>query len=205
MPTASDPSPVFRLAPAGQRTRVDYLNRKSPRFRASSLNPLQQADRDEQANSQQQDAAALVTAIEQLRHHLLVAMPHYVYSDPISFGGITTAQNGAFRLDNEFGSPCQYRVLQVAFGGAGTAQIGATQGLLAPSATSVIDSSARLRAQTFAAAGEGTISGAEDAWTDLPASGSVYLAVSATTNAAWATVQFRRRVSPAGVYAEGHS
>jgi hypothetical protein len=62
-----------------------------------------------------------------------------------------------------------------------------------------------VRAQTFAAAGAITISGAEDAWTDLPATGAIYLAVNVTTDAAWATVQFRRRVSPAGVYAEGHA
>lgn len=178
---------------------------KSTRFRLAALSQLAQPDRDDQANAAHEQAAALVAALRDLHHHLLVAQPLFAYSDPISFGGPTTAQNAAYTLANEFGSPCQYRVLQVAFGGAGTAQIGATQGLQAPAITSVIDPSSRLHAQTFAASGEATISGAEDAWTDLPASGSIYLAVSATTNSAWATVQFRRRVSPGGVFAEGHS
>ena len=178
---------------------------KSTRFPLAALSALAKPDRADQANAAHESAAALVAALRDLHHHLLIAQPHYVYSDPISFGGPTTAQNAAYTLANEFGSPCQYRVLQVAFGGAGTAQIGATQGLQAPSATTVIDPTARVHAQTFSAGGEATVSGAEDAWTDLPASGSIYLAVSATTNSAWATVQFRRRVSPGGVFAEGHS
>ena len=178
---------------------------KPTRFPLAALSQLAKADRDDQANQAHESAAALVAALRDLHHHLLIAQPAYVYSDPITFGGITTGQNAAYVLGNEFSSPCQYRVLQMAFGGAGTAQIGATQGLTAPAVTTLLDPTARIRAQTFASGGEGTISGAEDAWTDLPASGVIYLAVSATTNAAWATVQFRRRVSPGGVFAEGHS
>lgn len=178
---------------------------KSTRFPLAAFSALAKPDRADQANAAHESAAALVAALRDLHHHLLVAMPHHVYSDPLTFGGPTTGQNAAYVLANEFGSPCQYRVLQVAFGGAGTAQIGATQGLQAPAITSVIDPSSRLHAQTFSAGGEATVSGAEDAWTDLPASGAIYLAVSATTNSAWATVQFRRRVSPGGVFAEGHS
>ena len=178
---------------------------KTTRFPLAALSQLAKGDRDDQANQAHESAAALVAALRDLHHHLLVAMPQHVYSDPISFGGTTTAQNAAYVLANEFASPCQYRVLQVAFGGAGTALIGATQGLTAPAVTAVIDPSARLRAQTFAAAAESTISGAEDAWTDLPASGSIYLAVNATTDSVWATVQFRRRVSPGGMFSEGHS
>ena len=175
------------------------------RFSLASLSPNQQPERDDQANAQAESASALVAALDALRHHLMVAMPQHVYSDPITFGGKTTGLNAAYILANEFGSPCQYRVLQIAFGGAGTAQIGATQGLSAPALTDAIDPTQRVRAQTFAAAGAITVSGAEDAWTDLPATGAIYLAVNVTTDAAWATVQFRRRVSPAGVYAEGHA
>lgn len=180
-------------------------SRNAPKFRLGSLAPNQHGDRDDQANAEQESAAALVAALTELRHHLLVAMPHYVYSDPIVYGGPTTAQNAAYALANEFGSPCQYRVLQVAFTGAGSAIIGPNQGQTAPAAIDTLDPSARIQGQVFTAAGAATISGADDAWTDLPASARVYLAVAVTTDSAFATVQFRRRVSPAGVYAEGHS
>lgn len=175
------------------------------RFSLASATPAARPERDDRANAQQESAAALVAALRELHHHLAIAAPAYVYSDPLTFGGLTTGQNAAYRLDNEFGSPCQFRVLQVAFGGAGTAMIGATQGLSAPAVTDAIDPTSRVRAQTFAAAGATTISGADDAWTDLPGDGAVFLAVNVTTDSAWATIQFRRRVSPGGVFAEGHS
>ena len=178
---------------------------KNTRFPLAALSQLAKGDRDDQANAAHENAAALVAALRDLHHHLLVAQPHYVYSDPITFGGPTTGQMGAYALANEFGSPCQFAVLQVAFSGAGTASVGPLQELQAPAATAVIDPTSRLHAQTFSAAAATTISGAEDAWTDLPASASVYLAVNVTTDGAWATVQFRRRVSPGGVFAEGHS
>ena len=178
---------------------------KTTRFPLAALSQLAKADRDDQANQAHESAAALVAALRDLHHHLLIAQPAYVYSDPITFGGVTTGQMGAYALDNEFGSPCQFRVLQVAFSGAGTASIGPLQELQAPAATALIDPTSRLHAQTFSAAGAATISGADDAWTDLPGSAKVYLAVNVTTDSVWATVQFRRRVSPGGVFAEGHS
>jgi hypothetical protein len=173
------------------------------KFQFAALNPTQQPDRDAQANAQQESAAALVASLRELRHHLLVASPLYAYSDPIVFGGVTTGANAAYALPAEFQTPCQYRVIQVAFGGAGTALIGQQSNLTAPGLSAKIDPSSRQYGQVYAAPGALTVSGAEN-WTDLPAGGQVYLAVNVTTDSAWATVQFRRRVSPAGVYSEGH-
>lgn len=172
-------------------------------FKLARFNPVQKRDLDDQRHAAD-DRAALVAALQELRHHLIVAQPHYVYSDPIVFGGVTTGQNGAYGLANEFGSPAQYRVLQVAFGGAGQAIVGQTSSLSAPAVSDKLDPSSRIHGQVFAAAGAATIAGA-DAWTDIPAGGQIYAAVNVTTDSAWVTVQFRRRVSPAGVFAEGHS
>lgn len=173
------------------------------RFPIAGLNPAQKRDQDDQRHAAD-DRAALVAALRELHHHLMVAQPHFVYSDPLVFGGVTTTQNGAYGLANEFGSPAQYRVLQVAFGGAGQAIVGQTSSLSAPAVSDKLDPSARTHGQVFAAAGAATVPGA-DAWTDIPAGGQIYLAVNVTTDSAWATVQFRRRVSPGGVFSEGHS
>lgn len=173
------------------------------KFPLASLNPSQRQSQDDQANAALESAAALVASLRELRHHLLVASPLYAYSDPIVFGGVTTAVNAAYALPAEFQTPCQYRVIQVAFGGAGTALIGQQSNLTAPGLSAKIDPSSRQYGQLYAAPGALTVSGADN-WTDLPAGGQVYLAVNVTTDSAWATVQFRRRVSPAGVFSEGH-
>lgn len=173
------------------------------RFSLASLNPAQQPERDDQANAQQESAAALVAALRDLHHHLIVASPSYVYSDVFSFGGGTTAQNAAWAFASPFQSPSQYRIVQMSFTGAGTALVSAQRGVVAPSATTVYDPSMMLAGQAFAAPGALTVCGS-DGWTDIPGNAQVFLAVAATGAAAYAVIQFRRRVSPGGVFAEGH-
>lgn len=177
---------------------------KPTRLPFAALAPSQQAARNEQAAKEAQSAAALVQSLQELRHHLMVAMPHYVYSDTFVFGGTTTALNNPLRFTSPFQTPAQYQVLNVAFGGAGTAYIGPNRGQAAPAITASVDPSAQTSGQLYAAGGETTVPGAET-WIDIPGNAEIFLAVSAGANAAWATIQFRRRVSPAGLYAEGHS
>jgi hypothetical protein len=174
-----------------------------PRFNLASLSPAQTPERDDQANAQQESAAALVAALSELRHHLLVASPAYVYSDVYTFGGGTTAQNAAWAFTSPFQTPAQYRVVQMTFTGAGTALVSAQRGFIAPTATTVYDPSTQLSGQAFATPGALTVCGS-DGWTDIPGAAQLFLAVSATSAAAYAVIQFRRRVSAGGVYAEGH-
>ena len=177
---------------------------KSTRFPLAALSALAKPDRDDQANAAHEQAAALVAALRDLHHHLLVAQPHYIFSDTYVFGGGTTTQNAAWAFASPFQSPSQYRIVQMTFTGAGTALVSAQRGFVAPSAATVYDPSTLLSGQVFAAPGALTVCGS-DGWTDIPGNAQVFLAVAATSAAAYAVIQFRRRVSPGGVYAEGHS
>lgn len=174
------------------------------RFSLAGFNPTQKRDLDDQRTAQHEQAGALVAALQELRHHLLVAQPHYVFTDTYVFGGGTTTQNAAWAFTNPFQSPAQYRIVQMTFTGAGTALITAQRGFVAPAATTVYDPSTQLSGQVFAAPGALTVCGS-DGWTDIPGAAQVFLAVAATSAAAYATIQFRRRISPAGVFSEGHS
>lgn len=116
------------------------------------------------------------------------------------FGGVT----GSYQLPNIYSTPCEYRVVCCAFAGAGTAVLSSDQGFAAPAATGAIQPGTRQEGIVFASAGAGTVTGRSE-WADLPGSRSLYLNVAVTTDSAWVTVQFRRRVNRAGVYAEGHA
>lgn len=177
---------------------------KPTRFSFAALAPNQQAARNEQAERERESAAALVSSLRELRHHLMVAQPHYTYSDPYVFGGLTTTLNTPFRFVSPFSTPAQYCVVQVAFGGAGTALVSSNRGQAAPALTDKLDPSALTTGQLYAASAATTVPGAGN-WIDIPGDAEIFLAVNVTTDAAWATLQFRRRVSPAGVYSEGHS
>lgn len=172
------------------------------RARAGAVDP-DELSRPASPEQELRRLSDLSKQVASLSSHLKAAMPDYQYSEPITFGGLTTGQHAAFALQSEFSTPSQYCVLLATFQGAGALAVGQDATLIAPALTSVLDPSARTRAQIFAAAAATTIPGT-DYWADLPGSGVIYLAVNVTTNAGYVTVQFRRRVSHSGIYDEGH-
>ena len=142
----------------------------------------------------------LGSQVDQLRHALVVATEEYQVSEPVVFGGTT----GNYALQNIYSTPAQFRVCCCAFTGAGTAVLSTDQGMKAPAATGVIQPGARQPGTVFASAGADTKPGYQE-WADISGDTRLYLDVSVTTDSAFVTVQFRRRVNRAGVFAEGHA
>lgn len=148
---------------------------------------------------------ALAEEMRGLRAHLGAAFPRYQYSEPLTFGGLTTTAYAPLALQSPFTTPCQWRVVLAAFQGAGSLVVSQDDSLSAPALTAVIAPSQRQRSVVFTAAAAGTITGPDSSWFDLPANSSLYLAVAITTNAGYVTVQFRRAINHAGIYDEGHA
>lgn len=171
---------------------------QSPRMRSLTLAGATPAAEPDQHSLQLLDE--LAAQVEQMRRALIVATDEFQVSEPLVFGGTT----GSYSLPSEFSTPAQYRVVCCAFGGAGTATLSSDQGLTTPAVTGVIQPSARQQGIVFAASAASTVS-ARSEWADLPPSASLFLNVAVTTDSAWVTVQFRRRVNRAGIYSEGHA
>ena len=154
------------------------------------------------ADAQARESARTLELLLQALH---AASSEYQYSDLITFGGVTTMQGGALALPSEFATPCEYRVVLVAFADAGTVQVGQNSQAVAPANTTAIDPSLRLRAEVYTAPGAATVAGS-GGWTSLPANGVIYAAITVSaSHAAYVTVQFRRRGGRRGVYGEGQA
>jgi hypothetical protein len=175
------------------------------RERAGAVTPEQGNKGAATPASDRDTFAQLAVQLRDLASQLRAATPDYQYSEPLSFGGVTTTQANPWRLTSPYQTPCQYSVTTVTFTDAGICFVGQDQGLLVPTNTQNLDPSARTRAQVYASAGQATIP-LTDYWLDLPADGAVCLACSVNaSHAVYVSLVFRRAVSHAGVYPEGYS
>lgn len=182
------------------------LDRQAKGLRVSGLKSLTFAGATTPAAQAEPDAETariveeLGQQVDQLRKALVVATDDYQVSEPLSFGGTT----GSYELISEFNTPCQYRVVCVTFTGAATATVSTDRSFPDPVTTGVIQPNQRQQGIVCAASAATTVNPMIE-WSDLRAAGSLYLQVTGTADSAFAVVQFRRRVSRAGVYAEGHA
>ena len=85
--------------------------------------------------------------VDQLHTAVRVATDEYQYSEPITFGGLTTGAYAAYQLSSEFTTPSQYSVVLATFGGAGTLVVSQDPGAQAPALTGPIQPSLRFRGQ----------------------------------------------------------
>lgn len=135
-----------------------------------------------------------------------VRPPTYEYSDPISFGGpagLGTAQGGAYPVQNPFSTPAEWSCFIFAFGGAGQTLLTPDTGQAAPGLTSTLDPTARIRGLVAISNAAGSVV-PNEVWTAIEGSRFIYLANTITGgNSIFATVRFRRPISPGLVFTEG--
>lgn len=134
-----------------------------------------------------------------------VLLDKYQRSEPCSVGGIATGglmSTGRYEIRNPFSTPAEFAILAVAFGGAGQAIVSASPVGSVPGNTGSIEQSAGKGLCVFASAGADTKI-PNEGWFPVQSGGSVFLTVSAGTNAVFLTVQFRRRVDHAGTFQQG--
>lgn len=151
------------------------------------------------------DPNALAASLERM-NRLMGAMtavvwsPKYEYSPVLTYGG----PSGSFILPPVWPTPCEYRLVSVAANDAATVVLSQSPNPAAPAATETLDpSSGTIPRQVAVTAGAATLTYAEG-WQALPAHAALYLATTvATSKAAWVSIQYRRRINPAGIPAEG--
>lgn len=151
------------------------------------------------------DPNELMASLERM-NRLMGAMtavvwsPKYELSPVLTFGGPT----GNYSLPPFWPTPAEYRLVSVVANDAATVILSQSPNPATPAATATLDpSSGAIPQQVAVTAGAGTIS-YHDGWQSLPAHTWLYLATTvATSKAAYISIQFRRRINPAGIPAEG--
>lgn len=167
-------------------------------------NPFAAKEKSEHA-SPDQALHRLIDALHQHREALRVWTSPYEYSQPYSLGGAQITAGIPYRVQSPFDSWCEYCVSQVTFVGTGpfSAVLSASApGALPTNASAVQDQSGR-DTLPFASNASATVP-LPELWYPLPAGQPLYLVVG-SGGGVQVSVQFRRRVNPAGIYSESNS
>lgn len=148
----------------------------------------------------------LIDALHAHREALRVWTAPYEYSQPYTIGGPQiTGGNLNYSLASPFGNWSEYSVVQVSFVGTGpfaAALSAAGPGPIPTSTSSMVDRAGR---DYIPYASNAAINLPQtDTWYPLPGGQLLYW-VMGTGGSGFVTVQFRRRVNPAGIYSESNS
>lgn len=148
----------------------------------------------------------LIDALHAHREALRVWTPPYEYSQPYTIGGPQITGGGVnYSVASPFETWCEYSVVQVSFIGAGpfaSALSSASAATVPTSTSTMIDRAGR---DYIPYASNVAINLPQtDSWYPLPAGQLLYW-VMGSGGAGFVTVQFRRRVNPAGIYSESNS
>jgi len=160
----------------------------------------------EEAQQQARDPMTTIEAIgrladrvAELKSQLQALRPAFEVSVPYVFGGAGASTVATFTLPAPYDTACEYAVLSVAFFDTGTAalsSVGDPTGVLG--GTPTLTQQGQYGLQLFAATGANTFT-QPDLWRPLQANGQLTLGVNSSAKNCYVTVQFRRRVNPAGV------
>ena len=152
----------------------------------------------------QQSPNELGAKLEQM-NRLLGAMtavvwsPRYEYSPVLTVGGPT----GKYNLQPFWPTLCEYCLLSVIANEAATVILSTAPNPAPPADTATLDPSRQDAQQVAVTAAAGTLAYGGNAWQPLPAQGWLYLATTvANSKAAYVSIQYRRRINPAGIPAE---
>lgn len=161
------------------------------------------AQEAEQRAQEPSDAAnaigRLADRVAELKSQLATLRPAFEVSRAYLFGGAGASTVAVYTLPAPYDTACEYAVLSVAFLDTGVAALssaGDPSGILA--GTPNLTQQGLYGVQIFAAGGEATHLPSEF-WQPLQANGNLSLAVNSSSKICYVTVQFRRRVNPAGV------
>ena len=157
---------------------------------------LQQAGQPSETGD---DISRLIEKTAELKSLLVALRPEFECSTPYLFGGQGATSPTLFTLPSPYLTACEYSVLTVTFVDAGSAALssaGDPSGFLG----NLVDVSGQglYGLQLFNAVGAATLAPALK-WLPIQANGQLSLAVSSSSKRCYVSVQFRRRINPAGV------
>ena len=141
----------------------------------------------------------LADRVAELKSQLAALRPAFEVSRVYVFGGAGASSVATFTLPAPYDTACEYAVLSVAFFDTGTAalsSVGDPSGVLG--GTPTLTQAGQYGIQLFAAGAATTVVPSEF-WQPLQANGLLTLGVNSSSKVCYVTVQFRRRVNPAGV------
>lgn len=145
----------------------------------------------------------LIDALHAHREALRVWTDPYEPSAPVTIGGPTVANGPTYAVVSPFDSPAEFTVVQVSFVGTGPFSamlgIGIASPIL-PTATNSFNDMAGRNQVPYSSNVAGNIP-QNDNWYPIGAYQQIAWAVG-NGGAGFVTLQFRRRVNPAGIYSE---
>ena len=151
------------------------------------------------ASATADDFSRLIEKTAELKSLIQALRPEYQHSRPYLFGGTGASAGKLFTAYAPYDSACEYTILAVTFADAGLCALssnGDPTGVA--NGKPDITQEAQYGVQVYASAAEATITPSPN-WFALEANGVLSLSVVSASKVCYVSVQFRRRINPAGV------